>query len=66
MRQRRQLEYPQQIVLPLFVLLCSVYLFIYFLAQFFAVPAQLRREMTKVLLYLTTGMAVRKEFTVFY
>ena len=37
-----------------------------FLGNFFVVTAQLRREMTKGLLYLTTGTARRKKFTVSY
>ena len=39
----------QMICFVLFVLLCSV---LFFLTNFFAVAAQLRREMTKFLVYL--------------
>ena len=65
MIRRRQLEHPSRSVLSLFLLLCSVCLFV-FVGNFFVVTAQLRREKTKGLLYLTTRTARRKKFTFSY
>ena len=59
---------PQQICfvfVPFAFLRLFVCLFV-FLGNFFVVTAQLRREMTKGLLYLTTGTARRKKITVSY
>ena len=60
MIRRRQLEHANRSVLSLFVLLWSVF---FFSRKCFAVAAQVRREMTEVLVYLTRGTARRKKFT---
>ena len=72
MRQRRQLEYPksngflltEQMICFVFVRFALLF---FFLVSLFAVAAQLRREMTKFVVYLasTTGKARRKNVTVF-